>query len=642
MGMFPRVVLPLVLCIVLYDSFAIGASEIEVALGPDGSVIDENRPVETVARDPEDANGGAMQQKVASGAEPMKMKDAMLLQQENNVVTVMTTLQEELVAVQQMVTLQEKKLQVLEQMRSVWLQEHQEVKETEDMEVVKRKSRTDTRDVIERRLDAAVAESVAQSTAKHFSTYFIERLEIALDGQVANMKMMKLRTSSATELIAVAYTAGIVVFYTSEEEELLRVDTGRHGIKSIALETQDLLQPCLVVTYETPVVAIYELNIVEKGVAGGNASSDEDKTKSDPLLPMTISISPEVSLSTSEHRDLPLSAKASAVAFARSSRQVILAVAEANGIIDFFSRNGTMLRQIQTNASITAMETNRNLLAFSNGTALVISSMTRAQGSVFHACPGSSAKISSIAFDAVHPEIIYAGTQRGEILVYLVNAGVSGGSQVCRLLSRLTVQSTPRDQTPLALAVTKSYVIATGPQDIAVFNVSKTQKTGVSLSRLCMAHLNDRLTSAESRDEATLPAVSFSEGVTGSHFAFVTAGIGGQPKLILFHSLLPQESESSDFQWTTFIYAGVMIVAVVVSQLFVRWQKQTSVNPWDSVGKTRDSPYGKYGGFKGHNHTDFDGEDFSRYNSLSDELRRKISQAKRGSAQRPIDDEADY
>ncbi|EGZ22629.1 hypothetical protein PHYSODRAFT_440294, partial [Phytophthora sojae] len=320
---------------------------------------------------------------------------------------------------------------------------------------------------------------------------------------------------------------------------LLRIDTGRQGVKTIALETQDILQPCLVVTYETAVVAIYELNIEEKNAAGGVIGSEEEKTKSNPPSTLTVSVGSEFLLTVSDHRDIQISSKASAVALARSSRQLILAVAEANGIIDFFALNGTMLRQIQTNASIAAMETNRNLLAFSDGTRVIISSMTRAQGSVFHSCPGSSAKISSIAFDAVHPEIMYAGTERGEVLVYIVNAGASSDSQACRLLSRHTVTSSRRVQTPLALAVTKRYVIATGPHDIAVFNVSKSQKTGVSLSQLCTSHQYIIFVSGEPRDQALSPVVAFSEGVIGSTLAFVTAGAGDQAKLILFHSLLP-------------------------------------------------------------------------------------------------------
>ncbi|KAG6586762.1 WD40-repeat-containing domain [Phytophthora cinnamomi] len=269
MGMFPNVFLLLALCIVLHDTFAMDAGEIEVALGPDGSVIDGDRPVETVARVSEEEADVAMQPRVETTADSMETRDAMNSQQQSDVVAVMATLQQELTAVQQMVQLQEKKLRVLEQMRGVWLQKYQEKEEKEEKEVGKRKGRADIGEVIGRRLDAAIAESVAESAAKDFNSHFVERAEIKLTGDVADMKMMKLRAASATELIAVAYRDGLVVFYSSDVVELLRVDTERRGIKSIALEAQDQLQPCLVVTYETPVVAIYELNIVEKGNTGG-------------------------------------------------------------------------------------------------------------------------------------------------------------------------------------------------------------------------------------------------------------------------------------------------------------------------------------------------------------------------------------
>ncbi|KAF1776028.1 hypothetical protein GQ600_3725 [Phytophthora cactorum] len=66
--------------------------------------------------------------------------------------------------------------------------------------------------------------------------------------------------------------------------------------------------------------------------------------------------------------------------------------------------------------------------------------------------------------------------------------------------------------------------------------------------------------------------------------------------------------------------------------------KTIKCNPWDSI-KARDSPYGKYGDLKDEE-SELDGN-FGRYNYLSDELRNKIAQEKKGSA-RPVDDDADY
>ncbi|KAG7390652.1 hypothetical protein PHYPSEUDO_007114 [Phytophthora pseudosyringae] len=634
MGLFRWVLLLAALSTLVCGSIALGASEVEVALGADGSVIDEKRLLEAVATD---LDAGHQETRVPSSTAPHNVgaeknrESAAGVTEEGDVVAVMTTLQRELAEVEHMVKLQEKKLQVLQEMRSGWLQERKEHKMQED---TRRKRRVDVAEIVERRLDAAVAETVAASTMRDFDTYFVERAPIRLDGEVADMKMMKTRAGSVEELIAIAYRDGVVVFFTSEGEELLRVDTDKKEVTSVALELQDE-QPCLVVTYETPELAIYEFNMVQKSDAG----SDGQVLKTEQHSMLTISVGHEYLLSVSGQRHLQLSAKASAVAIARSSRQLVVAVAQVDGVIEFFSLNGTSLRQVQTSASIAAMEARRNVLAFSNGTDVVISSMTRAQGSVFHTCPGSSALVLSIAFDAMQPEIMYAGTQRGEILVYAVNAE----AQACRLLSRSTVTRGPRPASPVVLATTKMYVIAAGPHNIAVFNVSKTQRNGVSLSRLCSSGFNEVFGPTEGY-QRYLPAISFSEGAMGSHLAIIRADEDGQSQLALFHSLLPDERGESDFQWTIFAYAGVVIVAIVGSQLFIRWQRQSSVNPWDSVGKAHDSPYGKFGGLNGHdNVSEFDGEDFGRYNSLSDELRRKIAQAKKGSARHGVgDDDADY
>ncbi|GMF29081.1 unnamed protein product [Phytophthora lilii] len=636
------------LCILLHGKFALHAGETEVALEVDGSVVDENRPVVSVAGDRE-TNGeddrvqqsAPMQKATSEDAETMEMGNAGGMQQETDVATVMTTLQQELAEVEQMVKLQEKKLQVLEKMRLQWMENNEERDEEQDEVVKKRKGRIDVEERINRKLDAAIAETVAESAANNFDTYFVEKVSIQLEGEVADMKMIKMHTTSAMELIAIAYRDGLVVFYTSTGDELLRIPTEKQAINKIALEMQDD-QPCLVVSYDIPEVDIYELSLIEQS----NGNADKPLKSSQPPT-FTISTRSAYLLRVHERRQLQLSAKTSAVATARSSRQLVVAVAQVDGIIDFFALNGTSLRQMQTNASISAIETRRNLLAFSNGTGVIVSSMTRAQGSVFQACPGTSAKISSITFDAVQPEIMYAGSQKGEILVYAVNAG---GSAQCRLLSRFTIKTRPRDLTPLALVTIKTYVIAAGPQDIAIFNVSKTQRNGISLSRVCALRLGnptDLADNVERRTKHNTLVMSFSDGTMGSHLAFITAGVVGQDNrqstMIIFQSLLPDELDTSEFPWTVFLYAGVVILAVAGSQLFYRWQRQTSVNPWDSIGKPHDSTFGKYGGFKGHEHSpDFDGEDFGRYNSLSDELRRKIAQAKQGPTRRPVDDEADY
>ncbi|KAL3670182.1 hypothetical protein V7S43_004497 [Phytophthora oleae] len=639
MGVLQQTIALYLLHVLVNGAFPIDAREIEVVLRADSSIVDENRPLEALVQDPDRENGGTpvIAAEPDSAGKPLETQKVTVFQEDNTVEVVMTTLQRELAAVEQMVKLQEKKLQVLQEMRSVWLQEHKEKKLEGAEDTTRRKRRVDIGDVIDRKLDVTIADTLAAETARDFDTYFVESATIELEREVVDMKMTKIRPTSPMELIAVAYKEGVVEFYTSTAELLLSVKTEKNGIKAISLELHDD-HPCLVVTYETPSVDLYELLLVSKDRGDAEGGVDGQASKTEQPLQITISSGPEYQLSVSRHRRVELSAKVSAVAIARTSRQLVVAVAEANGMIDFLAFNGTSLRQMQTQASISAMETRRNLLVFSNGTSVAVSSMTRAQGSVFHSCPGSSAGVTSIAFDTIHPDIMYTSTQHGEVLVYAVNTGVPAEAQACKLLSRSKVSKSSRGS-PVVVATTKSYVIAAGVQDVAVFNVSRTQRNGISLSRLCLCSTQSALATAECQQLADISAMAFSEGAMESHLAFISTGIG-KSKLTLFHSLLPDEREASEFQWTVFVYAGVVGAAVIGSQLFIKWQRQTNVNPWDSI-KRRDSPYGKYG--KGHEHnSEFEGEDFGRYNSLSDELQRKIAQQKRGSTQRSMGDDADY
>ncbi|KAF1776026.1 hypothetical protein GQ600_3723 [Phytophthora cactorum] len=415
------------LCVLIYASFATGEHEVEVALDADGSVIDENRPLEAVA----DTNIGETREqssvKVVNEAEIVDGPINGL--EESDVVSLVTTLQRELTAVEQV---------VLQEMRGVWLEETQ-LHQDEDM--TRRKRHVDIGELIERRLDAAITEQ------------WISRRPAPLtQGEVRYED----ESLGAVELVAVAYRNGLVVFY-SGMEELLRVDTEKQG--------ED--QPCLVVMFKTPEIAIYELELVVK-----SRSLDAQESK------FIVSVAPELLLSVREYRVLQLPLKASALAIARSSRQLVVAVAQVDGIIDFLALNGTNERLNLSDGD------KKKPVSVQQYTDVVISSMTRAQGSVFHTCRGSSAQVVSITFDAMQPEIMYVGTQRGEILVYAVHAGAPAEAQACRLLSRSIVTKSSHDS-PEVLATTKTYVIAAGPQDIAVFNVSKTQRTGVFLSKIC-------------------------------------------------------------------------------------------------------------------------------------------------------------
>ncbi|RLN74054.1 hypothetical protein BBJ28_00000375 [Nothophytophthora sp. Chile5] len=584
---------------------------------PTGAIMrdagDHQEP-KTLASLPDTAKGSS-----AASTESMSMP----VKETDGVLEALVSLRIELEAVDEMLHLQTKKLEVLKEIRSTWLNEYEAATLEQGEEVEPRKRRVDGHELVERKLDAVMTSLAAERTMQAFDTHFVERAVIPLEGAVADMKMMKLRASSALELIVLAYTNGLLVFYISPSVEILRLDTQRHDIKAVALSTQED-QPVVVVSHETSMAVVYTLKLSE----GGRELNGETTTST-----FGASSGSEYVLTVSERTDLQLSSAATAVAIARASRQSIVAVAQADGLIDFVALNGTSLRQLQTNASITALETRRNLLAFSNGTDVVISSMARAQAQAFHVCSGSSAQVSSIVFDAKQPDIIYVGTYRGEILTFAVD---SSGSQSCRLLSRSLVSKSSRDQTPVALTTTKEYVIAAVSSEIAVFNVSKTAGT---LTRLCASRLSQLTTSKAAKP----PVLAFSDGAMGSNLAYIIVDDSGRNVLALFHSLLPAERDASaDLPWTYFLYGGLVVAAAICFQLYFKWQHRANVNPWDTIGRAHDMPYGKYGSAMQSGDGDnpeLDEEELdqygSSYNSLNDDLRKKISKARRAARHVP-------
>ncbi|KAL7999746.1 putative WD40-repeat-containing domain superfamily [Plasmopara halstedii] len=552
---------------VFYCSFVYGGSDIEIVLDTDGFVAVDNRVADSV-----DSRVHVSEETdfdLKRVRENIKIDDVV----KSNEDSVITMLQRELATVDQMIKLQEKKLQVLQKMRSLWLHE-QEAQLHQDVEELKKES-ANVVEFIEQKLNDVIGETEAVST---FDTYFVEKASITMETEVIGMTSTVMGTM---HLIALAYKNGFIVFYTSRMKEMVRLDTKMRMVEQIFLEWQDD-QPCLVVTFETSEIGIYELQLTDKnGSVGDNQ---------EPMV--TYAGEPEFLLSVSRFRNYQLPYKVSGLSITRSSRQLILAVAQIDGTIDFRALNGTSLHKFQTNASISVVEINRNRLAFSDMANVVITILTRAHSPVFYTCPGSSANVESIAFDVLQPDIIYVGTQRGEILVYAI-AGTTSEVLACRLLSRSFVTKSTEYKAPVLLVTTEAYVIAAEKDEIVVFNISRILQNGISLVQLCSIRLRKPLYMTQG-DLNKFPRMMYSEENSGSYLTIISRNKEGQDMLTIYYSLLPKERDTLDYQWTLYLPGIVIVIAVVGAQVFLKWKKPANVNPWTLKYDSVSSRYMKY------------------------------------------------
>ncbi|KAF1335655.1 hypothetical protein FI667_g1398, partial [Globisporangium splendens] len=138
----------------------------------------------------------------------------------------------ELEATELMVKLQQKKLELLEKIRSETLREESDVAIV--VEPMMRNPRpNEYSDFIERKIEtmtAAAVHELLRSSLRHvFQTLFVEKATMTTPSPVVDMKMMKLRATGIQDLLVVALEDGTIEFYLAPALLLLRfqVDSGR-------------------------------------------------------------------------------------------------------------------------------------------------------------------------------------------------------------------------------------------------------------------------------------------------------------------------------------------------------------------------------------------------------------------------------
>ncbi|KAF1335654.1 hypothetical protein FI667_g1399, partial [Globisporangium splendens] len=145
----------------------------------------------------------------------------------------------------------------------------------------------------------------------------------------------------------------------------------------------------------------------------------------------------------------------------RTSKRSVVSVGTDDGSIAFFSLNGTELHKMEIRSTIRVMAAHRHLLGFTNGSNTVLAFLSRGRDPPMITCPGSTGEVTSIAFDPIHGDLVYAGTSIGEVLVYSFRDSMpltleNGEREACTLVARALTKkaSSPPRAAPLKLYAT--------------------------------------------------------------------------------------------------------------------------------------------------------------------------------------------
>ncbi|TYZ65244.1 hypothetical protein PybrP1_012340 [[Pythium] brassicae (nom. inval.)] len=468
-------------------------------------------------------------------------------------------------------------------------------------------------DSIERRLEAVAASAAQELTSptaaleRAFEALFVPKSVLPVRQHVVDLKMMKLRASAHEELLVVALDDGAITFHLSSGKLLLRIEatTERRVVRAVELDLHGEVPTLAVLYSEPPVAAVYALSLTEGDRHLMGSLNDKRHAVQATTATPKYSSSPDADyvLTVTEVSAILLASEPMALAFAKTSRRGVLTVATADGSLQFFAPNGTLLHEVATNASIHALATQRGRVAFARGSDTVLFPLARGRSSTLVICPGSAAAVTSVSFDPDRPELLYVGTSLGELLVYAIEDSVHASSRDpdtrgCTLEARALVKGTV-SSSPVFTAVRamRGFVIAASDTIVSVHNVSRSRDGTVTIATVCTTSAAPPvpvpLALKDERDQRAPRAVqpivlAVSEGAFVTNIAFVgsTATAGPTSSDVrVFQSLLSNRLDKSDTSWVGVLFFGAIFVAVLGCQFFLHRQKQPGRDdPWNLSG----------------------------------------------------------
>lgn len=169
----------------------------------------------------------------------------------------------------------------------------------------------------------------------------------------------------------------------------------------------------------------------------------------------------------------------------------------------------------------------------------------------------------------------------------------SSGKGVCTLVSRALVKGTISSHpVSTTLRSAKGFLVASSDSTVAVHNVSRSHDGVVKIGTVCTTSIALRSRTASSKDDCSSSTeepvlLAVSDGAFVTNIAFVVSTAAPDSEIRVFQSLLPTRAETTEASWIGMTYIGAIVIAVLAIQFSLRRQQRPSQgDPW-SVKSSR-------------------------------------------------------
>ena len=235
---------------------------------------------------------------------------------------------------------------------------------------------------------------------------------------------------------------------------------------------------------------------VSEETQGENAESDEPSKDG-----IWIKFEDSVLVDTTSTFKSSVEQSGYTLAHSAMGRSRLLLIGNTNGDVGVFRRNGSTYYDLKFELgakAVPALAGSRAFIAASKGKSIAFLNIGR-QTIMKHECHAALADISSIVFDSLNSQILYAASVDGEIFAFNTRARSKHSGLVCKLMYKLQSNSSYA----ASLYARKGFLLATSNNVMTVYNTSNVLRT---IPRLISSHAF----------ENAIPRMSISTGDAGS------------------------------------------------------------------------------------------------------------------------------
>ena len=223
---------------------------------------------------------------------------------------------------------------------------------------------------------------------------------------------------------------------------------------------------------------------------------------------------------------------------ASMGRTRLFLIGNSVGQVGIFWRNGSSYynRKFEINAKkktpIHAISASRSFTAVSKGKSIAFLNLGR-QTVLKHECHAGLSEITSIVYDHIHSQIMYAASVDGEIFVFNARTRSKNSGLMCKLLYKLNSNTTYAS----TLYQRKGFLIATSNNEMNVYNTSNVLKQ--------MPYLTSTHAFKNAIPRMSIPSSSSSvnnnggSGWFGSHSSAESTGKAKDHEILSSFSILP-------------------------------------------------------------------------------------------------------